>query len=108
VDVVTWRNVDLIQGEISLTTEKTGREQALPLAKPLIKMMEKLPAGDDPEAPLFPSAFANKQRNQLTGTLSNQFHKILVAAKLAEKRTHEKKGKGRSATRAPSVLSFRS
>ena len=108
IATLTWRNVDLIEGEISLTTEKTGREQALPLAKPLARLLEKLPAGDDPEAPLFPSAFANKQRNQLTGSLSNQFHKILVAAKLADKRTHDKKGHGRSVSRAPSVLSFHS
>jgi integrase len=106
IATLTWRNIDLIQGEISLTTEKTGRAQALPLAKPLVRLLDKLPAGDDPEAPLFPSAFANKQRNQLTGTLSNQFHKILVAAKLADKRPHDKRGKGRSVSRAPSVLSF--
>jgi integrase len=78
------------------------------LAKPLVRLLEKLPAGDDPDAPIFPSVFATKQRTQSTGTISNQFHKILVTAKLAKKRTHEKRGKGRSSTRAPSVLSFHS
>ena len=105
---LTWRNIDLIQNEISLTTTKTGREQVLPLAKPLVRLLEKIPAGDDPEAPLFQSAFDSKQKNQNTSMISKQFHKILVAAKLADKRTHQKRGEGRSATRAPSVLSFHS
>lgn len=105
---LTWRNIDLIQGEISLTTTKTGREQVLPLAKPLLRLLEKLPTGDDPEAPLFPTAFATKKRSQFTSTISNQFHNILVAAKLADKRTHGKRGNGRSVSRAPSILSFHS
>ena len=105
---LTWRNIDLIHNEISLTTTKTEREQVLPLAKPLVRLLEKIPAGDDPDAPLFPSAFATKQKSQNTSMISKQFHKILVAAKLADKRTHMRRGKGRSASRAPSVLSFHS
>jgi integrase len=105
---LTWRNVDLMQAQVSLTTAKTGQDQALPLAKPLLKQLEKMVAGDDPDQPLFPNAFAIKQRTLSTGTLSNNFRKILVAAKLADRRTHERRGKGRSVTRAPSVLSFHS
>lgn len=105
---LTWRNIDLIHNEISLTTAKTDSDQVLPLAKPLVRQIEKLPASDDPEAPLFPSAFDSKQKNQNTSMISKQFHKILVAAKLADKRTHKRRGEGRSATRAPSVLSFHS
>ena len=85
-----------------------SRLASLPLAKPLVRLLERLPAGDDPEAPLFPNAYATKQRTQSTGTLSNQFHKVLVAARLADPRTHGKRGKGRSVSRAPSVLSFHS
>ena len=46
-----------------------------------------------------------------TGSLSNQFHDILTAAKLAEKRTHhanKNAPKGRSAKRQTSALSFHS
>lgn len=108
IAALTWRNIDLIHNEISLTTAKTEREQVLPLAKPLVRLLEKLPAGDDPETPLFPSAFESWQKSQNTSMISKQFHKILVAAKLAVKRTHKRRGEGRSATRAPSVLSFHS
>ena len=96
---LTWRNIDLIHNEISLTTTKTEREQVLPLARPLVRLLEKLPAGDDPEAPLFPSAFATKQKSQNTSMISKQFHKILVAAKLADKRTHNHGPQGRDAHR---------
>jgi integrase len=105
---LTWRNLDLQQHEISLTTAKTGRKQVLPLAMPLQNHIEKMPTGDDPEAPLFPEAYAAKQRSVDGGTLSNQFHKILVDAKIVEARPHRKTGKGRSAIRTPSVLSFHS
>ena len=105
---LTWRNLDLQQNGISLTTAKTGRQQVLPIAIPLMNYIEKLPAGDDPTAPLFPKAYAARQRSNDGGTLSNQFHKILVEAKIAEPRPHRNTGKGRSATRTPSVLSFHS
>jgi integrase len=108
ISSLTWRNVDLMQEEISLTTIKTRREQVLPLAKPLLKHLEKMPVGDDANAPLFPNAFAIKRRTLSIGSLSNKFHEILVAAKLADHRSHDKRGKGRSASRIPSVLSFHS
>lgn len=108
IATLTWQNIDLQTCDLALTTAKTGREQALPLVKPLLKYLENLPAGDDPSAPLFPSAFAAKQRSQYGGTLSNQFYEILVRAKLAVPRPHTANGEGRSAKRAPSVLSFHS
>src|ERR1019366_5355947 len=108
IATMTWRQVDLIHGSISLTTAKTDKEQTLPIAKPLRSCIEQLPEGDDPAAPLFPEAFAARQRSHYGGTLSNQFQKILVDAKLAEIRPHVNTGKGRSAKRAPSVLSFHS
>lgn len=108
IATLTWHNLDLQQNEISLTTTKTGRQQVLPLAKPLRNYIEKLPAGDDPQAPLFAEAFATKLKSNGGSTLSNRFHRILVDAKLVEARPHIKTGNGRSATRAPSVLSFHS
>jgi integrase len=105
---LTWRNIDLQHGNVSLTTAKTGRQQMLPLAKPLLGHLQTMPSADDPDAPLFASAYAARQRSMYGGTLSNQFHEILVAAKLAERRPHVSAGKGRSSKRAPSVLSFHS
>jgi len=106
VATLTWNNVDLERGELRLTTAKTGRRQILPLAKPLLNHLLTLPAGDDPDAPIFPSAHSAKQRSQYGGTLSNQFYQILFRAGLAPKRTHESKKKGRDARRKVGGLSF--
>jgi integrase len=108
IATLTWRNIDLENSSISLTTAKTGRVQILPLAKPLRRHIETMLSTDDPDAPLFPSAYAARQRSMYGGTLSNQFHEILVAANLAEPRPHVSAGKGRSTRRAASVLSFHS
>jgi len=108
IATLTWHNLDLQQNEISLTTTRTGRQQVLPLAKPLRHHIEKLSMAGDPKTPLFPKAFATKQRSNGGSMLSNRFHEVLVEANLVESRPHVKTGKGRSATRAPSVLSFHS
>ena len=107
---LTWQNIDLSREEIRLTTGKTGRRQILPLVGPLLKFVEKLPAGDDPAAPLFPRANGILQRQGRAGNLSNQFHKILVDAGYATKRTHHKteNGKGRNAAREQNEISFHS
>jgi hypothetical protein len=67
---------------------------------------ETLPAGDNPEAPLFPDAHAARQRSQYGGTLSSQFHGILVAAGLAKARPHTSMGKGRDSRRNLGGMSF--
>ena len=106
-----WSNVDLQRAELRLVTEKTGRRQLLPLAAPLLRFIETLPAGDDPDAPLFPAAHAVLQRNKTAGMLSNQFYGILVAAGMAPKKSHKadpEKGKGRSARRQRNEISFHS
>lgn len=106
VATLTWSNVDLQAGELAVTTGKTGRRQVLPLAKPLLRHLEGLPAGDNPEAPLFPEAYAARQRSQYGGTLSNQFRGVLVSAGLAKARSHISTGKGRDARRTLGGLSF--
>ena len=108
IALLTWQNLDLAREEIRLTTGKTGRRQILPLAAPLNKYVEKLPAGDAPDAPLFPRAYATVQRQGRAGNLSNQFHKILVAAGFAAKRSHRSTGKGRNVSRERNDLSFHS
>src|SRR5208283_2762590 len=82
IATLTWKNLDLTKEEIRLTTGKTGRRQLLPLSAPLLGYVEKLPANDDPDTPLFLNAHATVQRQGRAGNLSNQFHKLLVAAGL--------------------------
>ena len=108
IATLTWKNLDLTQEEIRLTTSKTGRRQLLPLAAPLLDYVGKLPAKDVPDAPLFPNAHATVQRQGRAGNLSNQFHKILVAAGFADKRSHHSTGKGRDASREQNEISFHS
>jgi hypothetical protein len=51
---MTWQNVELHKGNISVMTEKTKRRQLLPIAEPLSRHLQKL-SGDNPHAPLSPS-----------------------------------------------------
>ena len=103
-----WSNLDLMRGTISLQTGKTGRRQLIPMAKPLFKHVQTRSAGSDPKAFLFPGAAAALKDGGASGTLSNRFYDILVAAGLAKLRTHKKTGNGRSARRSLNALSFHS
>ena len=102
------RNLDLEHEELKLNSDKTGRLQVLPLTGPILKYIKELKLGANPNAPLFPDAFAIVQRQGRTGNLSNQFHKILVAVGLAKKRSHHGTGKGRGASRELNDVSFHS
>ena len=108
IATLTRTNLDLTKKEIRLTTGKTGRRQLLPLSAPLLGYVKQLPANGAPDAPLFPNAHATVQRQGRAGNLSNQFHKLLVAAGLAEKRSHHSTGKGRDASREQNEISFHS
>ena len=101
---LTWRAVNLEQGEIAFTARKTGRRIVLPLVQPLSDYLSGLPASDNPDAFIFPNSASAKR----TSDLSHQFRKILVDAGLVEPRTHESTGKGHSAAREPSEVSFHS
>lgn len=101
---LTWRAVNFESGEIAFTTRKTGRRIVLPLMQPLSDYLASLPASDNPNAFIFPNAASAKR----TGSLSNQFREILVAAGLVEPRGHESTGKGRSHARETSEISFHS
>ena len=107
---LTWQNVDLQRGELCFVTDKTGRQQIIPLAAPVLRHIETLPAGDKPDAPLFPRAFAILQEQGRAGNLSNQFYGILVAAGMAKKKSHRatSQGKGRSGKRERNEISFHS
>ena len=101
---LTWANVDLLSSTLTVKTQKTGRNQILPIAKPLARHLNTL-AGDDPAAPLCQSI-----HGQRPALLSNHFHLVMSAAGLVDKRTHERigEGKGRSARRETSRISFHS
>jgi integrase len=104
---LTWRSVNLDQGEIAFTAKKTGRRVVLPLVQPLADYLASLPARDDPNAFIFPNSAAHKR----TTSLSNQFREILVEAGLCEPRSSkasEATGKGRSGRRETSEISFHS
>ncbi len=53
---LTWANIDLQNQQLTVATRKTGRSQNLPIAKPLLRHLELLSVGDDPQQPLFPRA----------------------------------------------------
>jgi integrase len=101
---LTWRAVNFEQSEIAFTTRKTGRRIVLPLVQPLTDYLASLPASDNPNAYIFPRSASAKR----TGTLSNQFREILVAAGLVEPRGHEATKQGRSQARETSEISFHS
>ena len=99
---LTWQNLDLEKNELAFVATKTGRAQRIPLAKPLLTLIESLEAGDDPKAPLFPKAAVVGR----TGTLSNQFYAILADAGLVAARPHTAKLKGRAEKRAFNEIGF--
>jgi integrase len=101
---LTWRAVNLEQGEIAFTTRKTGRRIVLPLVQPLSDYLASLPASDNPDAFIFPRAASARR----TSNLSHQFRKILVEAGLTPPRTPQSTGRGHSGAREPSEISFHS
>jgi len=111
IATLTWQNVDLQRQELRLVTQKTKRQQIIPLAQPVIRYAEALPSSDHPETPLFPKAAGSVQRLGRTAHLSNQFYDLLVSAGLAKERTHQKKEgeeKGRGTKRELNAISFHS
>jgi integrase len=104
IQALTWANLDLQGKELTIRTQKTGRVQILPLAKPLLGHVEALPVGDDPQAPLCPSF-----QGKTVSWLSNQFFEVMASAGLVQSRgDHQKKeGKtGRGTRRQLSDISF--
>ena len=91
-----------------METRKTGRRMILPIAAPLRRHLEAVPAGDQADAPLHPRAFAIVAQQKRSGTLSNLFGDLLAQAGLREKKSHAKaaNGGGRSARRESNALSF--
>jgi integrase len=105
---LTWADVDLQNDEIRLCTSKTGRQQIIPLALPLRRHIESLPAGDDPVQPLHPRAFNSVLKSQKVGTLSRQFYELMADAGLVPTKKHRKaeQSTGRDGRRPISIISF--
>lgn len=100
---LTWANLDLQKAEITLTEKKTRKVRAVELAKPLLRHLESLPAGDDPKAPLCPSLYGKG-----ASWLSNQFYDLLADVGLVPVRDHKSREKGRGVQRQQSALTFHS
>ncbi len=75
------------------------------MAPPLVDYFTRLPSTDDPAALVFPKIAEVAKR---TGTLSNQFYKVMEQAGIAPPRKNVETGKGHTAHRTPSTLSFHS
>jgi len=103
---LTWRAVDMENGEIAFSARKTGRRIVLPLVQPLTDYLASLRANDDANTFIFPRAASAKR----TASLSNQFREILVEAGLVQPlpRGHKSTGKGRNQAREASEISFHS
>ena len=107
---LTWANIDPGLSEIRFSTSKTGRRQIIPLAPPLRRHIEMLPAGENPSQPLHPTAFKSVEKAQRVGTLSRQFDELMARAGLAVAKKHQKSTDcdGRNGRRKISVISFHS
>src|SRR5262249_8070800 len=73
---LTWNNIDLQRSEVRLVTLKTSRTMIIPMAPPLRSHIESLPAGDNPQAPLHPRAFAAVSRTGNASILSSAFSEL--------------------------------
>src|SRR6266513_2048348 len=103
------KTMDLDRGELRLVTSKTGRQQIIPLARPLREYIEEhLLGSNDPTAPLFPKADHDVCRTGDVRRLSAAFYDLMVEAGLARERSRKNTGTGRSVKRETSELSFHS
>lgn len=113
-DIASWRweNIDLARRELAFTSRKTGRRMIMPVAEPLAEYLESQPATDEAKAFVFTIAAGHVMRakSEQSATLSNQFYDLLARTGLVRRRSHARanEGKGRSARRRPSEISFHS
>jgi integrase len=107
-DVATlrWNQVNLETREIVFHVSKTNEVLPLPIALPLLDYLTALPSTDDPSAFVFSRSAALAAKR--TGTLSNQFYKVMEDAGLVPPRKNVETGEGHDKQRAPSTLSFHS
>jgi integrase len=100
-----WNQVNLETKEIIFHVSKTTAVLPLPMAPALLDYFEGLPSTDNPSAFVFPKVAELAKR---TGTLSNQFYKVMEQAGIAPARKNVETGEGHNKPRTPSALSFHS
>jgi integrase len=101
-----WNQVNLETKEIVFHVSKTNQVLPLPMAPALVDYFEGLPSTDDATALVFPKSAALAAKR--TGTLSNQFYKVMEDAGIAPARKNVETGEGHDKPRTPSTLSFHS
>ena len=106
IAITTWQAIDLKAGKWKFTTLKTDQDMALPLAAPVLKYLRSLKSSRNPNAAIFPRLAALIKNSGRVGQLSNEFHDLLVEAKLLAPRSKQRTGKGRSERRQLNELSF--
>jgi integrase len=111
IALLTWQNVHGLEGEypeVRYRSRKTGRQQIVPLAPPLVRYLLEIPSNDNPRTPIFPRSYLVVSGQERAGTLSNGFRAILETAGLAAPTTHRSTGKGRSSRRTVNEMTFHS
>lgn len=94
------------EGMLRMTTGKTGRQIAIPIAGPLEKNLASLPIPLSPDDFLHPRAAKILAGGGKAGHLSNQFTDLLAKAGLRDYRSHKKKEEGTEREKSP--LTFHS
>lgn len=89
---LTWGNIDLVQGTLTATPNKTDKQIVQPMAGELRDFLASLPTGVG-KAPLFPTLFGRVTGRH--GGLSNEFARLMQRAEVVAPMGREKKGRGR-------------
>ena len=104
-----WSAVDLESMEIRFATRKTGRNQKIPICRPLLMHIESLDFRGKLQDPIHPRAFELQETQGKPSTLSRQFHDLMSKVGLVSKRPHRKKQREESnRRRVASDLTFHS
>ena len=103
---LTWRNLDSTSMEIAFITGKTGKRMRIPIADALLAVIGKMPAGDNPDQPLFPKGHAIITKTGRVCSLSNQFYQLMAEVGLVPAREHRKFKNGRAGRRMLNELGF--
>ena len=110
IATLNWEQVEFESCEIRLTTQKTSRQQKIPILAPLLRHIEKVNSKQIRSGSIHPKADSIYEAQRRTGTLSRQFSEIMAKAGITEKKSHQKQkeGEGRAARRTASKVSFHS
>jgi integrase len=108
-DIVSFRWGNAGASVLAFTSRKTKRKMRVPLHPTAAAWLAANRGQNSADKHIFPISNAKFQLHRGNAArLSDEFHSLLTALGHAEKRTHHTQGKGRSAKRAFSPLSFHS